>query len=579
MLVMIQLSPGVVQAQKKKKPETTNPPSGSIKAREAEFYFTEAEKYFMVEDYAKALSYYQRSLDILPENATIHYKMAEVFTRSDKQEDMVKASLSIEQALQYEKKNKYFYLLAAGIYSNLTRFDRAAQVYETMFREVPGTEEYLFELALIYQFSNKPAEAIKTYDRAEAYVGINETSSLQKLRLYAESGKLNEAINEGEKLLRAFPDEEHYAVAMAEFLAENNQPDKAIQVLERFMAENDSAPNSQVLLAGLYRDKGQEEKARTMLRKAFHDPDVDLTNKLIVLGTYNAEISQKRTTSQADKGTEEFTLELYSLLALEYPNEVNTYVIGGDMFLSLGRYDEAEHNYSKAVQVGEVSFEVWQNLLYLQAQRGDYDGLLKSSEQALEYYPNQSMLYYFSGMAFLRKNKFKEAIFSLESGKRLSASNPAMTSELNAMLGDAYNGTKEYEKSDKAYEEALAYNADNYVVLNNYAYYLALRKASLEKAEQMSARLVKNNPDNATFLDTHAWVLYTRQKYKEARKAMEKALGTGQANATHYEHYGDILFKLGEIDQAVQQWEQAKKMMTTPSETLNKKIANRKVYE
>jgi tetratricopeptide (TPR) repeat protein len=147
------------------------------------------------------------------------------------------------------------------------------------------------------------------------------------------------------------------------------------------------------------------------------------------------------------------------------------------------------------------------------------------------------------------------------------------------LLGDAYNATKEYDKSDKAYEEVLAANPNNDVVLNNYSYYLAMRKANLEKAERMSAQLVNNNPTNATYLDTHAWVLYVREKYRDAKKVIEKAVSTGMANATHIEHYGDILFKLGEVENAVQQWEKAKRMLTSSNEMLDKKIANRKIYE
>ena len=41
--------------------------------------------------------------------------------------------------------------------------------------------------------------------------------------------------------------------------------------------------------------------------------------------------------------------------------------------------------------------------------------------------------------------------------------------------------------------------------------------------------------------------LYTREKYKEAKKVIERAISTGNANATHFEHYGDILFKLGDV--------------------------------
>jgi predicted Zn-dependent protease len=122
------------------------------------------------------------------------------------------------------------------------------------------------------------------------------------------------------------------------------------------------------------------------------------------------------------------------------------------------------------------------------------------------------------------------------------------------------------------------FNPENYSVMNNYSFYLALRKENLEKAEKLSSSLIKNNPDNPTFLDTHAWVLYVRQKYKEAKKVIERAISTGKANATHFEHYGDILYQLGEVDNAVKQWEKARGL-NAKSEILNKKIANRKIYE
>ena len=104
------------------------------------------------------------------------------------------------------------------------------------------------------------------------------------------------------------------------------------------------------------------------------------------------------------------------------------------------------------------------------------------------------------------------------------------------------------------------------------------RQANLEKAEKMSSLLVKNNPDNPSYLDTHAWVLFMREKYKEAKRIIERAISTGKASAVHFEHYGDILYKLGNIDEAVQQWERARGLNAN-SETLNKKIANRKIYE
>jgi tetratricopeptide (TPR) repeat protein len=564
-------------AQKKKKNEGTS--TASIKLREAEFYFTEGEKYFILEDFAKALVYYQKALEINPENATIHYKIAEVLASSNKQDDLLRASVNIEQSLKLEKKNKFFYLLAASIYNNLAKFDKAALAYETMITEVAGTEEYLYELAVVYQYAGKQDEAIKTYNRAENFFGVHETSSLQKLKIFFEQGKIKEGIQEGAKLIKAFPDEENYLVGFAEILSQNGQAPLAIQYLENFIKENKHTSGAGMLLAGLYRDTDQEEKARQLLLTVFDNPEVGITSKLIVLGTYNEELNQEKQKNTINKEKQTFTLKLYEKLVQEYPNEPNVYIIGGDLYLALGENRKSQNAYLHAIHLGEVNFEVWQNLLYLETQLEQFDEVIKHSEQALEFFPNQSMLYYFNGFAQLRKRKYREATTSLEQAKRLAASNPTLTNEINGMLGDAYNGTKEYGKSDLAYEEALRFNPNNDAVLNNYSFYLALRKVNLDKAEKMSSQLIKNHPNNATYLDTHAWVLYSRQKYKEAKKIMERAISTGNASAAHFEHFGDILFQLGEIDEAVKQWQKAKGMLDANNELLNKKIANRKVYE
>lgn len=575
--VLMVTTPLSVSGQRKKK-DTSDVFASGLKLREAEFYFTEGEKFFILEDYAKALLYYQRALEITPDNATIHYKIAEVLSRSNKQDDLLKASFSIESALKLEKKNKYFYLLAANIYGSLTKFDKAAWAYETLLQEVPGTEEYLYELAAVYQYANKYDEAVKTYNRAENALGISEVSSVQKMRILIEQNKLKEGIAEGEKLINTFPGEERYVMAFAEILSQKGYRNDAIKYLEKFILENKDAGNAQMLLAGMYRDGGQEEKARPLLVKLFDNNAIEVSSKVIILASYNAELNQNKAKKISDPEKENFALMLFEKLSKENPTHPNVPIIGGDLYLAIGKNREAVKQYVQAVRTSEVNYEVWQNLIYLEVELEQFDDVIKHADQALELFPNQGMLHYFHGFAHLRKRHYQEAIVSLEQAKRLSNSDSNFKSDISNMLGDAYNATKAFDKSDKAYDEALVLNPNNNAALNNYSYYLALRKTNLEKAEKMSTLLTKNNPDNPTFLDTHAWVLYTREKYKEARRVIERAISTGNANATHFEHYGDILFKLGDVNGAVQQWEKARGMNAN-SEILNKKIANRKMYE
>jgi tetratricopeptide (TPR) repeat protein len=565
-----------VFAQKgKKKPK--DGAFASVSATEAERIFTEGEKNFILEDFTKALFYFQQALEYTPDNATIHYKIAEIYLKGNTENDLQRAAQSIESALKLEKKNKYFYLLASQIYAHKREFEKAAQALQAMMKEISGTEEHLYELAAIYLQDNRLDDALKTYNQAETSLGVSEISSMQKQRIYLLKGKTEDAVAEGDKLIRINPDEERFVLMQAEMLSQQGQPTRGIAYLEKFISSHTDAGNAKVLRAGLYHDAGQEQKSRELVTQLFDDNDVAITSKVLMLGTYNAGLTQNKGKKIKDTDFENFVLQLFKKLENNYPSDPDVHLVGGDLFLMLEKNDEAQKQYSKAVHSGANSFEAWQNLLLLETHSGLTDSVIVHAEQALELFPNQGMIYYFSGIAYNKKKDFREAAHSFEQAKKLTTGNPDLLSEINGMLGDAYNALKEYEKSDKAYDDALAVNPNNEYVLNNYSYYLALRKTNLEKAERMSALAVKNHSDNIAFLDTHAWVLYQEGKFKEAKKTIERVFPGGKASAVNYEHYGDILYQLGNIEDAVVQWQKAKSLHGD-SEVLNKKISDRRIH-
>jgi tetratricopeptide (TPR) repeat protein len=575
-IVLFALSTSTSVIAQKKKTPAPEQRSTEARLREAEFFFTEAQKFFILEDYAKALVYFQRVAELNPANATVHYKIAEILSKSSKEEDLISASQSIETALKYDKNNKYFYLLASNIYSSLGQFGKATQALETMIKEVKGTEAYLYDLAALYLYDKKEDDALKVYDRAETLLGVDEVSSIQKQRIYLDKGNQEKAMAEGEKLIQAFPDEERYLLGFAELLSRTGHTQKAIDYVEEFIKSHPDAGSAKMMLAGFYRDNGQEQKSRDYVLKVFDDASVEVNSKVLMMGVYAQTLASNKSKNIADPTLDAFVIELFTKLESNYPSDPTVQLAGGNIYMTLEKDKEAVAHYLKAIRGGTASFDAWQNLLYLESEANQFDSLIKHSEEALELFPNQAMAWYFNGYGFLRKKKFREGTYALEQAKKLSGSNAAFVSELNAMLGDAYQGSKEYSKSDAAYEEALTYNPNNDIVLNNYSYYLALRKENLDKADKMSAQLIKLFPENGSYLDTRAWVLYVQEKYKEARKVMEKALTGKEVSATHLEHYGDILFQLGEIDQAVQQWQKAKQTGGDKI-ALDKKINTRKL--
>ena len=88
----------------------------------------------------------------------------------------------------------------------------------------------------------------------------------------------------------------------------------------------------------------------------------------------------------------------------------------------------------------------------------------------------------------------------------------------------------------------------------------------------MSKRSNELSPGQPSYQDTYAWVLFRAKKYAEARTWMEKAIaGSPEPNGELLEHYGDILFELGEAANALDQWKLAKQRGGT-SEAIDRKI-------
>jgi tetratricopeptide (TPR) repeat protein len=200
------------------------------------------------------------------------------------------------------------------------------------------------------------------------------------------------------------------------------------------------------------------------------------------------------------------------------------------------------------------------------------------ADQALELFPNQSSLYIFQGTAYHALQKSDEAIYALEQGLLFAGNQQHLRFEALCRLGEAHHQAKNYAKSDSYYEQALIIKPEDLSLLNNYAYYLTLRKENLEKAKRMASKLIEKEPNNLTYLDTYGWVLYTLGDYSTAKQYLEKA-ATHSSNAVIIEHYGDLLFQLGAIDQAIIQWKKAKSLGGEVSPNIDKKISDKRLYE
>ena len=552
--------------QKKKKDKDIVIPVNQSDSVKLEGILIDAEKQLILENYSKALEGFTVALGMNSESAAINFKIAEVLAKSEEGQKALPYGL---KAIELDPENKYYRLGLARIYQSVGFYIEAAKTYEAMLAKFPANEDALYELAELFQLTGRTEEMFKTFDRIEKELGVKEEIVREKQRIYMKEGKVDEVIREYRKLADAYPNEPSYRLEMISFMIQNKKLDEAELEIGRY--EESEPPSSRISLlkSEVLWMKGNHEESLKLLDNAFQSPSIDFQTKFQIVSNYLMASSSAQ--------NQEMLVDIVKKLADQYPDEFKAQAFVGDMLYQDGRQEEAVTYYLKAVRLKPANYSVWQNILNIEAELSHYDSLIVHSETALEYFPNQALLYYFAGTGYLIKKDYKKAVRMLDVGRKYST-DPNLLTLFYGQLGDAYNGMQQNDKSYKAYDKALENKADNDHVLNNYSYFLSLEKKELDKALKMSTSLVKRYPESSTYLDTHGWVLYMRGDFKESKKFLEKAVSIDDEDGTVIEHYGDVLFQLGNVDQAIKEWERALEKGEA-SELLEKKIADRKLYE
>jgi len=240
------------------------------------------------------------------------------------------------------------------------------------------------------------------------------------------------------------------------------------------------------------------------------------------------------------------------LVALNPDNHRVLYVLGG---FAVSRLDwkTAEKYFSQAVTKDSTEIRYWTNLLLALNAQDKYGEIIKVCDSALQKFPQAAPLFMAKAGALERLQRFDESLECLERAQELDESDisPFLTK------GFIYHQLKRWEDSAAAYEEALAREPENPLVLNNYAYMLSVSNQRLDEALEMVRKALAKAPDNPSYIDTYGWVLYRMGNYRDALKEVKKALKKQKKNAELFEHLGHIYHALNQPDKARDAWKQA----------------------
>ncbi len=522
-----------------------------------------------LENYDDALLEFEKCININPENPVPFYESAIIYKLFSQVESALEFS---KKAYYLNKENIWFQLLYAELLTSNGQNTKAAIIYKQLIKKYPGNEEYYYLLADNYIYSRRFSEAIKIYNQLEKHKGLDKNIIIQKQKLYLENKNLKGAISEIKKLIEINKNDINAYETLSELYLLNNETDKAFEIFKKILELDPEDAKVHLTLADYYREQGDNEKSYKELKAAFSSPKLSIDIKVNILISYYSLIEfSEQMKNQA--------MELCEILVKTHEGNPIANAIYGDFLYQDGQNLKAKAQYKRVIELDENRPQVWSQLLFIESELEDNKELESDSEKAFQLFPSNPVYYFFNGIANSRLKNHKKAIISLEMGLEFVIETPALLVQFYSTLGDNYHSLKKHQKSDSLYNLALAFDPDNVQILNNFSYYLSLRNQDLEKASEMSKKSNELSPDNASFQDTYAWILYQQKNYKEAKIWLEKAYKNGGKNSPVItEHFGDIYFKLGDKEQAIIFWKKAKEL-GDGSKYLEKKIAEKTLYE
>ena len=535
--------------------------------------FIEATKMEILGDYQQALNLYKEVIKIDPANDAAYYNMAKILYTS---KQYVDAASYAQQAAKLDPENVWYLDLYGTLLGGLGNYKEAQKVYEQMAKLQPDNPDAWFNWAFFTEQNKQYDEAISIFNEFEERFGYMEEVTGEKVKLWMQLGKKDKAAEEIQKLINANPGDPKYYGMLVDFYMSNRMDEKAFETLQQLIQLNPSDPKSSILLAGYYQRKGDDAKADAEFRKVFSNPDLDEDFAIPVLMSYLPHFQNPGDTSSEER---ERGITYARLFAESHPQSAKAHAMYADLLYQDDQFDAALTEYKKSLEITSSVFLVWQQVFFIYDHQRNYDSLAAVSERAMNLFPDQAMAYYFNGYAHMQMKEYDAAISSLTRAADIGGGDRRFASQVYASLGDIYYNQKNHHASDSCYEMALVFDPSNAYVLNNYSYFLSLRGEKLDEALEMAERANILSPNNAAYEDTYGWVLFKVGKYNEAKDWIEKALKHGAVtDGTVLEHYGDILFKLGDVDGAVEYWLKAKDR-NVESETIDRKIAGRKFYE
>ena len=539
--------------------------------RRYQYFYLEAIRQEGLGNFAEAFDLYRHCLEIDSLASETHYAISDFYSQISKD---TLALYHLKKANSLEPENDEFAERLGQYYLSQNKIEEGTRVYERLADIHRDRSEFLDILTRIYQYKKDYPKMLETLNRLEEAEGESENLTLSKMQVYSSMGDEKGAYEELLRLVKRHPNDLNYKVMMGNWLLANSRKDEALKAYKAVLKEEPTNPQAQMSLMDYYRTTGNSAEADTLLYQILENPETEAQTRISLMRQVVADNEQ-------GGGDSTRILNIFSRI-LSLPQ------LTSDMAEMHVAYMNFKHMPNDSILSGlNKVLAINPENIAARLQRLDImwrdtidEKVIAECEKAIDYTPEEPVLYYYLGLAKYLNKDDAGALEALRKGAANIKEDTPMeiSSRIYMISGDILHSMNLPEEAYAAYDSCLNINPNEISCLNNYAYYLSEENRDLKRAEQMSYKTIKAEPENVSYLDTYAWILYMQKRYEEARIYIDQALKSDstQTSSVIFEHAGDIYIRLGLKSDASNYWQKAIDSGSDNATEIKKKIARTK---
>lgn len=517
----------------------------------------------------------ERCHEMRPDAAEVYYSLAHSYL---KQGNDSLARVNMRRAAELQPDNDNYLENVAETYIDQREYDRAIEAYEQLYAHHRDRSDVLELLVRLYNAKKDYHKMLSTIDRMEQADGPSEEISLMRMGIYEQQGDKKNAYRILHALTNDHPNEPSYKVMLGNWLMQHDRKSEAYNWFKSALEDdkqNEFALNS---LYDYYRSMGDDTKARQLRDNILFSPQTDIKTKLSMLQ------QAIRENEQEQGGDSTAVLALFDKIMLATPRNAELSNLKA-MYMRVKKMPQDSINaaYAHTLSFEPDNLSARLTLAQNKWEEKKWNEVVDLCDKGIQYTPEELTYYYFMALAYIQQDKDQKAYETCKRGLNEIDLNKAdepernMASDMYGIIGDMSYTNQNYDEAFSAYEKAITIYPDNIQVLNNYAYYLSQQNTQLDHAAEMSLRTLKEEPTNATYLDTYAWILFLQKRYDEAKAYVDLTLQNSKnPDKVLLEHAGDIYLMAGDKEKAVSYWKQAIEAGGNKA-SLERKIKTRKL--